>query len=73
VLANTPLVLAKTLVSANTLLVPANTALMTDDAPLAALDDAPLVCPCAQEGHSRTAGEQSRPQSGQIQHNIYLQ
>jgi hypothetical protein len=70
VLANTPLVLA------NTPLVLANTPLLTDDAALAAPDDVPLVplvCPCAQEGHSRTAGEQSRPQSGQIQHNIYLQ
>jgi hypothetical protein len=42
---------------------------------LPALVFPPLVfpaCPCAQDGHSRTAGEQSRPQSGQIQHNIYL-
>jgi hypothetical protein len=78
VLAKTPLVLAKTpLVLGNAPLVPANTLpLVTDDTPFSALDDAPLatlVCPCAQEGHSRTAGEQSRPQSGQIQHNIYLQ
>jgi hypothetical protein len=43
-----------------------NTPLVTDNAPLVT-----PACPCAQEGHSRTAGEQSRPQSGQIQHNIY--
>ena len=59
-IANTPLV------TANTPLVPDTTPLATDTTPLV-----PPACPCAQEGHSRTAGEQSRPQSGQIQHNIY--